>query len=124
MRPSLLQSLRRKLAKFPLALDAGSIGLLTILLTGALLWTAFGSDPSDETLVLLGIVLLFASSHFSSAVVNWCATLLVAADSLPRMDFSEGIPEECRTLAVIPTMLTSVSNVEALIEWPRQALKN
>ena len=51
-----------------------------------------------------------------AAVVNWLATLLVAADSLPRMDFSDGIPAECRTLTVIPTMLTSIRNVEALVE--------
>ena len=35
---------------------------------------------------------------------------------LPRMDFSEGIPPECRTLVVVPTMLASPGNVEELVE--------
>src|SRR5207247_2312424 len=59
---------------------------------------------------------LLSASHFASAVVNWFATLLVNPDSLPRMDFSEGIPPESRTLTVIPTMLTSLKNVEDLVE--------
>ncbi|PYS03493.1 MAG: cyclic beta 1-2 glucan synthetase [Acidobacteria bacterium] len=116
VRRSAPEFLRTTLGKYPLALYVGSIGLLTSLLTAALLWIAFHGDLRDGTLLLLGVVSLLASSQFASAVVNWLATLLVAADSLPRMDFSDGIPAECRTLAVIPTMLTSIRNVEALVE--------
>src|SRR6185295_4449559 len=63
-----------------------------------------------------GIVALLSASHFATAIVNWLATLWAAADSLPKMDFSEGIPSESRTLAVIPTLLTSLENVDGLIE--------
>ncbi len=48
--------------------------------------------------------------------MNWLATLLATPHLLPRMDFSGGIPPESRTLAVIPTMLTSAQNVEDLVE--------
>ena len=104
------------LGKFPLAVYAGSIGLPTSVLTAAFLCIAFDRGLRHGPLVLLGVVSLFAASQFSTAIVNWLATLLVPSDLLPRMDFSEGIPEECRTLAVIPTMLTSSGNVESLIE--------
>jgi cyclic beta-1,2-glucan synthetase len=67
-------------------------------------------------LVLLGLVSLLAASQFATAVVNWLATLFVPTGSLPRMDFSEGIPAEFRTLTVIPTMLTSARNVDELVE--------
>jgi cyclic beta-1,2-glucan synthetase len=49
-------------------------------------------------------------------LVNWLAVLLVTPNRLPRMDFSAGIPPDSRTLVVVPTMLTSASNVEHLIE--------
>ena len=42
--------------------------------------------------------------------------LLVTPHALPRMDFSEGIPPESRTLVVVPTMLTSAENIEELVE--------
>ncbi|MGK2926697.1 MAG: cyclic beta 1-2 glucan synthetase, partial [Lysobacterales bacterium] len=50
------------------------------------------------------------------ALVNWLATLLAKPHLLPRLDFSDGIPPESRTLVVTPTMLTSAADIEALIE--------
>ena len=44
------------------------------------------------------------------------ATLLATPHTLPRMDLSEGIPPELRTLVVVPAMLTSAQDVEGLIE--------
>ena len=35
---------------------------------------------------------------------------------LPRMDFSQGIPTQFRTLVVVPTMLTGPGNIAELIE--------
>src|SRR5208283_1144380 len=40
----------------------------------------------------------------------------VAPHPLPRMDFSQGIPPECRTLVAVPTMLLSAQNIPNLIE--------
>ena len=59
---------------------------------------------------------MVAASQLAVALVNWLVTLLVTPHMLPRMDFSEGIPPECRTLVVVPTMLTSAGNVEELVE--------
>jgi cyclic beta-1,2-glucan synthetase len=56
------------------------------------------------------------ASHLAVALVNWLATLLVTPKPLPRLDFSDGIPPESRTLVVVPTMLTSPQNIAALIE--------
>ena len=63
----------------------------------------------------MGIVSLMCASHLAVALVNRLATLLAPPHLLPRMDFSKGIPPESRTLAVVPTMLTS-ANLENLIE--------
>ena len=49
-------------------------------------------------------------------MVNWLATLLVTPHALPRMDFSEGLPNQARTLVVVPTLLTSAENIEELVE--------
>ena len=70
----------------------------------------------DWPLGLVGILSLLCASQLAVALVNWLATLLVTPHPLPRMDFSEGIPPESRTLVVVPTMLTSAQNIEDLIE--------
>ena len=50
------------------------------------------------------------------SLVNWLSTIWVQPQLLPRMDFSEGIPSEYRSLVVIPTMLSSEEYIEELIE--------
>src|SRR3989337_2162098 len=64
----------------------------------------------------MGFLSLLGGSQLAVALTNWLATLLVTPHVLPRMDFSEGIPEESRALGVIPTMLTSAPDIEDLVE--------
>ena len=115
VRCSIRELFRRVVGGFPLALYAGSIGLITALLSGGLLWNASARGLGGGMFALLGIASILSASHFATTIVNWLATLLVAADLLPRMDYSKGIPAESRTLTVIPTMLMSVKNVEDLV---------
>jgi len=108
-----LQSVGRK---FPLFLYLGTITLVTLAFTGGLLAKTYGSGLHDWLFALTGILSLLCASHMAVAMVNWLATLLAKPHVLPRMDFSGGIPPEFRTLAVIPTMLTSAQNIENLVE--------
>jgi hypothetical protein len=77
--------------------------------------THAGGTP-DWLFALMGFLSLLGGSQLAVALVNWLATLLVTPHPLPRMDFSEGIPEESRALVVIPTMLTSAPDLEDLTE--------
>jgi len=67
-------------------------------------------------LLPIGILALLAASQLAGELVNWMASLLVTPHPLPKMDFSEGIPPRSRTLVVVPTLLTSASSVENLVE--------
>jgi hypothetical protein len=67
-------------------------------------------------LVLLGIVVALASSQLAVSMVNWLATLIVTPRPLPRMDFSDGLPPQSRTLVVVPTLLTSAADIPDLVE--------
>ena len=49
-------------------------------------------------------------------LADWLATLSLTPQLLPRLDYSEGIPPESRTLVVIPTMLSSTAAIADLIE--------
>jgi cyclic beta-1,2-glucan synthetase len=115
-RRSTPEALRRLSRQYPLLFYLGMITLITAIFTGSLLAKAHDSGHQDWLLVLMGIPLLLGASHLAVALVNWLATLLATPHLLPRMDFSGGIPPESRTLAVIPTMLTSAQNIEDLVE--------
>ncbi len=116
VRRSPLGALRRFTRRFPLLFYLGLILLITAVFTVGLLAKAHAGVGPNWLLGLIGIPLLLGASHLAVALVNWLATLLAKPHLLPRMDFSGGIPPESRTLAVIPTMLTSAQNVEDLAE--------
>ena len=116
VRLSIFQTLTRTLSHSPLLLYAGGIVLITVILTGSLLAKAHANGVPDWGLVLIGILSLLAVSQLAVALANSLATLLVSPNRLPRMEFSEGIPPELCTLVVVPTMLTSVQNIEDLVK--------
>ncbi|WP_265942472.1 glucoamylase family protein [Dechloromonas sp. A34] len=116
VRLSIIRRLRRAAARQPLLIYLGAIVLVTTLIGGGLLALGMPAGLPVWLLVPIGLVVLLASSQLALALVNWLATLLVAAHPLSRMDFSTGIPVSARTLVVVPTMLTSPAGVEDLVE--------
>ncbi len=61
----------------------------------------------------LGVI---AFSELGISLVNWVATQLVLPRTLPRLDFSKGIPPHARTLVVVPTMFGDTATLAALAE--------
>jgi cellobiose phosphorylase len=123
IRLSGLAALRRTADQFPLLLYLGGIALITAVIAGNLLvqmlpglWSGVLSADAFWLWLPIGFLALLAASQLAVALVNWLATLLVKPRPLSRMDFSEGIPLASRTLVVVPTMLTSPSNIEDLVE--------
>lgn len=124
MRAPLAHRLRARMARHPLAWFAGAIVGVTLLL--ALLAVAFISHGFAAPLLALPLgawlgVVAFATaalsaSHLAVAIVNWFAPMLAQPCALPRMDFSFGIPNDSRTLVVVPTMLSSLQGITALAE--------
>jgi cyclic beta-1,2-glucan synthetase len=67
-------------------------------------------------LIAVSIVILFSSSYLASAITNWITSLCVSPKPLPKLNFSKGIPEEARTLVIVPTIITGESQTEKIIE--------
>ncbi len=115
VRLSGFKAFQKFISRFPLFLYLGAITLITFIFSGGLLAKAYADGIQDWLLALIGVLSLLCTSQLAVALVNWIATLIVTPRPLPRMDFSKGIPPELRTLAVVPTLLTSAQNVEDLI---------
>ena len=91
----------------PLPLYLGAIVLVTLASAPRPLLAQAHATAAGRAGLLVAARRRAASptSQLAVALVNWLATLLVAPQPLPRMDFSDGIPPESRTLVVVPTML-------------------
>ena len=60
-------------------------------------------------------LLVLPASQAAIAAANPIIHLLFPPRRLPRMDFSEGIPADCRTFVVVPTLLLSRAGAENLL---------
>ena len=108
--------LLRFVQRFPLPLYLGAIGGIALALAMVALSYALRSDAGPALAIITALLALLGSTHLSVAVVNWAITLFASPKPLPRMDFTDGIPPDCRTMIAIPTLLTSAAGVSDLVE--------
>ena len=115
-RPSHLERLRRIGRRSPLPLYLGAIWIGSGLFTGFCILHIGLSWAPLPVLGLLVALLLVATSQSAISLVNWAAMLMAKPKILPRLDFSSGIPIECRTVVVVPTVISCEEDVDRLIE--------
>ncbi len=73
--------------------------------------------PREWYIILPVLILLaFPISQSAMKVTNWVCTLVLTPVSLPKMDYSHGIPNNRRTVVVIPTVLSGFADIANLIE--------
>ncbi len=101
---------------FPLTVYGGSIVLLTTLFCVVVWIAAHRLGAPRWALVLLAVPLILSASQLAFSIVNWLSMLLVEPKTLPRLDYSDGIPPESRTLVVVPTMLSPGTAIDELLE--------
>ena len=116
VRLSPFERLRRAAGRMPLLFYLGSIWLIAATVTLGVMVRAVAFGAGGWGLLPLGALVLLCASSLGVAAVDWLATLLVRPDTLPRLDFSQGIPSDRRTLVVVPTLLTDPEGVEGLLE--------
>ena len=108
----LLERSRRWLRAHATSAYFGSLFLLTSALVAAPLIFVSGLVPT-LTLLLLGFLLILPASELAVLAVNYLVTSLLPPQVLPKMSFEkEGIPDDCRTLVVVPMLLTTPSAIQ------------
>ncbi|HEY4997812.1 MAG TPA: cyclic beta 1-2 glucan synthetase, partial [Usitatibacter sp.] len=115
-RRSIAAASTRLASRFPSLVYLGGIATLTGLISAPMIAAARADVVPGVVLAAVAILSLLASSHLAVALVNWFVTLLVTPRTLPRMDFSAGIPDEARTLVAVPALLASPGGIEDLAE--------
>ncbi len=101
---------RRALHRWPTAFYLSGVALLTAVVLAVILGV-FAPLPWWYCLLLV-----LPASQAALAILNSIVHLLVPPRRLPRLDFSEGVPDEGRTFVVVPTLLLSRSGTEKLLE--------
>jgi cyclic beta-1,2-glucan synthetase len=114
--PSFRERLRTMLRRHPDEFLLLGIAVLTLaILTGAV-WLLTPATTSPALVLLSMLILLLPSSQAAIQLMNYLTTNLLPVETLPKLDLSEGIPDDCRTFVAIPTLLLSEKQVHSLVE--------
>ena len=112
-RVPLAERSRRWLRAHATAAYFGSLFVLMAVLVAAPLLFIAELVPW-VTQAVLGLLLLLPASELAVLIVNYLVTSLLPPEVLPKMSFEkEGIPDDCRTLVVVPMLLTTPSAIQS-----------
>ncbi|HEX6614573.1 MAG TPA: glucoamylase family protein [Rhodanobacteraceae bacterium] len=103
------------LRRWPAAFYLGAIALVTAAITFGAGHNSVHGLPLPLDITLL-VALFIGASHPAVAMVNWLMSMLVPPELLPRMSFSGGIPDDCRTLVVVPWLLGSEAGLDEQLD--------
>ena len=94
-------------------------GALTLFWLGALIIPAiylfYINASALETAGSL-LVMLIPASILSISFVQRLATIIISPKILPKLDFTDGLPDDCRSIVVIPVLVSKISEIDGLIE--------
>jgi cellobiose phosphorylase len=115
-RLSFAESCRKFSRHLPLFVYLGSILLLTTVGTIPLIAQADFDIHIDWKLALISLLTLIAVSRLAVALINWLISILTRPSQIPHLDYSKGIPEKDKTMVVIPTLISTISGIDDLVE--------
>ena len=110
-RPSLASRIPRFILRHPTGFYLTGIELLTLAIVFAILCKLDSVSPAYAGVLLLFLPATQAAADF----MNRLTTFLVPPRVLPKLDFSEGIPDDCVTMVAVPTLLQDEAGVHDLV---------
>ncbi len=93
-----------------------AIAVLTILVVAGPLYVTWAAGVNPLILMVLGILGMITASDVAVAIVNRLVPVLVPPQLLPKLELAAGVPPELKTMVVVPTLLTSRSDIEEQLE--------
>ena len=115
-RPRLASRMRRLVFAHPTLFYLGPIAAMTVVLIAGIAAYARHEGASARALVALALLLLIPAADIAIALAQRMIAWAIPPRRLPRLDFTDGLPDEARTMVVVPTLLTSTDSVAALLE--------
>ncbi len=94
----------------------GGIETLTLLIVIAIMTPVYNNFNSFLGRISAIILLLLPCSQAAVEVMNYLTTALLHPRILPKLDFSDGIPDDCVTMVAVPTLLLNEKQVRRLVE--------
>lgn len=92
------------------------VSIFTFVILTSVLWLLTPPDISLSIVLLSMLMLVLPSSQAAVQLMNYLTTNLFTPTTLPKLDFTQGVPDHCVTLVAIPTLLLNDAQVRHLLE--------
>ena len=115
-RPRLAESFKRFVLRRPTAVYLGLTFFLTALILTLLVSAAAHFGAHLPLLIVFAVISLIPVSDLALSVLNFDFTLFIPPRVLPQMDTMAAVPDDARTMVVIPTLFSSAAGVRELLE--------
>jgi cyclic beta-1,2-glucan synthetase len=115
-RPPFRQQIQGLLRKHPDEFFLLGLPLLTIAIMSVAALFLTDSYDSLGFVLFSMLLLLLPSSQSAVQLMNYLVTSLLPPEILPKLDFSEGIPDSCLTIIAVPCLLLNEAQVRELVE--------
>ncbi len=110
------QRIQSLLRTYPDEFYVPGIAVLTFAIMSVIVLLLTNPNDSLGLITLSMLALLLPASQSAVQVMNYLTTSLLSAQILPKLDFSEAVPDDCVTLVAIPTLLLNEKQVRRLVD--------
>src|ERR1044072_1112573 len=114
--PRTTERRRRFLLRHCTATYIGTLTVMTVLIMMPLVFFMSRYGVSWPFLIVTALLALIPASDLAVTVLNWDLTHFFPPRLLPRMNTSNGIPNDAATFVVVPTIFLNDSQVHELVE--------
>lgn len=115
-RPSFDTRLQDLLRRYPDEFYILFIEFLSLItIAGILMPFSHGKQPLSM-LFLIAVLLFLPVTQAAVELVNYFITSILKPQPLPKFDFTDGIPDNCKTLVAVPTLLINEKQIRQLVE--------
>jgi cyclic beta-1,2-glucan synthetase len=115
-RPPFTQKIQAFMRNHPDECFLMGIPLLTLAIMSVAGMFLTDSFTSLGLILFSMLILLLPSSESAVRLMNYLVTSVLPAQILPKLDFSETIPDDCVTLVAVPSLLLSEKQVRDLVQ--------
>ena len=114
--PPFMQRISSFLRKHPDQFYLSTVELFTFTLMSVIVLLLVDVRVSFALTLFSLLALLLPCSQSAVQLTNYLITLLVKPQILPKLDLSEGVPDDCITLVAVPSLLLDEGQVHKLVD--------
>ena len=114
--PRILDRVRTILRTYPDDFYIGGIQTIALLVMAAIILPLVPLYNPLGSLAIAFLLLLLPVSQGAVELMNHTISAILKPQALPKLDFSEGIPDDCKTLVAVPTLLLNEQQVRGLVD--------